>query len=118
MPKPNMALSHYTHEKLIARGYFRTVHKDYPGWVTYEKPGMLFGGNVTEPKVGFAGNDATMNNWIEEVSLWKKRYPAVYEWWGDPKQKMFYVAATRELLIKGEDPMLTEGPNGSKSSES
>lgn len=106
---PSLDLADYTHEKLIARGYERITWPDYPGWVTYVRPGSgLFGGTEEYPYIGFAGNDATMNNWIEKVSHWKVRHPIIYKWWCDPKQKIIYYSATHEIIIKGEDPMLVE----------
>lgn len=119
---PEIDLSEYTHSKLIARGYTRVVHKEYPGWVTYEPvtPGggwFAFSYTKERPKVGFAGNDATMNNWIEEVSCWKIMHPDIYAWWIDPKQRAI-LTKFNEVLIKSEDPLIKEGQNGSSSSES
>jgi hypothetical protein len=97
----SLDLAEYTHSKLIARGYTRRDWADtYPGWVTYE--------SRTGPKVGIAGNNATMNNWIEEVSDWKHNYPDLYAFWKDPTQTIRYDPAFHEVLIKGEDPMLIE----------
>lgn len=91
----------YTHRGLIDAGYTRHVYPQYPGWVCYEPPYGKF-------RIAFAGNDATMNNWIENISRWKRNFPEVYAWWIDPKQKDPFHTKYGEIIIKGEDPKLVE----------
>lgn len=103
----------YTHKALTAAGYERHVHRDYPGWVTYTPPGWSHWPRIGGArKVGFAGNDATMNNWIENVSQWKTTFPDTYAWWIDPAKKEPHLTNTNEVIIKGEDPMLKEAQDG------
>ncbi|HEY6028553.1 MAG TPA: hypothetical protein VIV09_16780 [Pseudolabrys sp.] len=99
----------YTHKALIAAGYTRTDwDKEYPGWITYEPGGGFYSWSKQRPRVCFIGNNATMNNWIEEVSRWKTNFPDLYKWWTDPAQTEPFLADSGELMIKGEDPMLVE----------
>ena len=112
MTTPSLDLAEYTHEKLIARGYTRHKFSEYPGWVTYVprpiRHGDSFISSKARPTVGFAGNDATMNNWIEEVSNWKTHFPETYRWWCDPKKRIYFNTQTNEVIIKSEDPLLVE----------
>ncbi len=106
---PEQEEKKYTHSGLIKDGYERTEWPQYPGWVTYE-PGvatMDWTWTDKRPRVAFISNDATMNNWIEEVSNWKVHFPDIYKWWGDPTQKRI-LTKYGELLIKSIDPKLIE----------
>ena len=108
----------YTHKALIKAGYARAAPDPFRGvgFVRYGKGGLGY----PENQVVFVGNNATMEGWTEKH--WKQLYPDVYKWWTDPTNRGPHTwrgwgGQWEFVFIKGEDPKLEEGQDGSQDSE-